>query len=208
MQILIFWTPPARESEFFWLKIQKWWKKLFSHVGLKAHTRFRFEQKKTLILSWDWLWRIGERKLHQKKWKPEVNSLDAVVTFFNERRKTLILNWVLQWTIKKCNGTLGRSKLFLQRRSRQSASCEILNTLNTRSIVFQQSVAGLAPGAQENHRFRGGDMTTVLPAWIWRWRIPSGLDISEFAFSQRRCWKNENSHPHYWREADFFVHGA
>jgi len=85
---------------------------MFSHVGLKAHTRFRFEQKKTLILSWDWLWRIAARKLHQKKWRPEVNSLDAVVTFFNERRKTLILNWVLQWTIKKCNGTLGRSKLF------------------------------------------------------------------------------------------------
>ena len=177
-------------------------------MGLKAHTRFRFEQKKTLILSWDWLWRIGERKLHQKKWRPEVNSLDAVVTFFNERRKTLILNWVLQWTVKKCNGTLGRSKVFLQRRSRQSASCEILNTLSTGSNVFWYFVVWLAFGASEFHGFVGGELRSVFPTWVWRAWILSGLGISEFAFSQRRCWKSENSHRHYWREADFFVHGA
>ena len=75
--------------------------------------------------------------MHQKNLGPEVNSLDAVTTFSSERTKSLILNWVSQSTMKSGNATLGRSKLFLQRRSRQSASCEILNTPSTRSMDLQ-----------------------------------------------------------------------
>ena len=75
--------------------------------------------------------------MHQKNLGPEVNSLDAVMTFSSERTKSLILNWVSQLTMKSGNATLGRSKLFLQRRSRQSASCEILNTPSTRSMDLQ-----------------------------------------------------------------------
>ena len=128
--------------------------------------------------------------------------------FFNERRKTLILNLVLQWTIKKCNGTLGRSKLFLQRRSRQSASCEILNPLSTGSNIFWYFVVWLAFGALEFHGFVGGELRSVLPTWVWRAWILSGSHTSEIAFSQRRCWKNANSKRHYWREYDCRTHSS
>ena len=110
--------------------------------------------------------------------------------------------------MKTCNATLGRSTFFLQRRSGQNAICEILNTPSARSMVLQQNVFWLAFGAHEFRRFQGGEMVTVLPAWVWGTLFRSGSHISEIAFSPRRCSKNQNSERHYWREYDFILHSS
>ena len=183
-------------------------KKVFPRVGLKALTRFRFEHFKNPILSWSWLWRIARRKTHQKNRGPEVNFLDAVLTF--SRRA-----WKFAFSLRRCCQTqecatppLREAEKIMSATMRGSVKSDFRNTLSTRSKVFSPNALWLAFGAHEFHRFRGGEVPTVLPAWVWQWWIRSGSPISEFAFSQRRCWKSENSHRHHWQEADFFVHGA
>ena len=189
-------------------KIQKWSKNVFPRVGLKALTRFRFEHFKNPILSWSWLWRIARRKTHQKNRGPEVNFLDAVLTF--SRRA-----WKFAFSLRRCCQTqecatppLREAEKIMSATMRGSVKSDFCNTLSTRSKVFLYFVVWLAFGASEFHGFVGGELRSVFPTWVWRAWILSASHTSEIAFSQRRCWKNENLKRHYWREYDCRLHSS